>query len=90
MPQKGEKMKKKIALILTAMLTVSLAGCGGGNDKSSESKKDDTGKKAVSNVKSPDNDMVIAVQTDASGSACFFKRKFQSCYKFYVRDTSCI
>ena len=66
MPQKGEKMKKKIALILTAMLTVSLAGCGGGNDKSSESKKDDTGKKAVSNVKSPDNDMVIAVQTDAT------------------------
>lgn len=39
------KDEKKIALILTAMLTVSLAGCGGGNDKSSESKKDDTGRK---------------------------------------------
>lgn len=45
MPQKGEKMKKKIALILTAMLTVSLAGCGGGNDKSSESKKTIRGRK---------------------------------------------
>lgn len=67
-------MKKKLALLIAAVLAVSLAGCspktetgsGGGTAAAAGQNTEADNKGTGNEVKSPDNDMVVALNADAT------------------------
>lgn len=67
-------MKKKLVLLIAAVLAVSLAGCGtktetgpGGGTAAASGQKTEADNKGTGNeMKSPDNDMVVALNADAT------------------------